>query len=60
MDSVIREATGSRSALFRFSEIREKLLAEVRYDWNAYDGALDGLSASGQIEKAVAEASYTD
>lgn len=75
MDSIILQATGERSHIFRFpggsnakysNDIRNDLLTEmnargfVYHDWNAYDGGCDNYSINGMISKAVGEASAHD
>lgn len=75
MDSIILQATGERSHVFRFpggsnakfsNGIRKDLLTEmnargfVYHDWNSYDGGCDNYSIDGMISKAVREASAHD
>lgn len=75
MDDIIYKATGKRSKIFRFpggsntgynEDFRDELISTLEnmgltyYDWNAYNGDSDGLTAYEQINKAVTESSYTN
>lgn len=68
MDDLIVQATGKRNAIYRFpggsnnhfnENTRHQIIDEMNsrglifYDWNAYDGAFDGLNKDKQIAQAI-------